>query len=772
MNEEAVGPAATRDELQLFPWRDEFDTGIELIDLQHRQLVALLNSLAQHFVRGASHTDLLTLLDQLTDYADYHFSSEESIWQEHLASEPEFSSHCQSHAEFFHQIKTLQSAEGDAGKLLEQLLEFLTRWLVFHILDSDKRLALTVHALQQGCNAVEARTHAERQLGGNQRKLIRVLLDMYSQLTGRTLDLMRERLARQQAELSRDLLQGALEDHRQHKGENQIQELFDHLKLAVMLCRKSDGLILRANPAASELTGLPLQRLLAIPAQTLLGIDLQFDDQAAFKDQHVQLQRADGECINVTVRQSSLQLQRHGDCAALLVYNRQQQQLEQQQLERLAYTDHLTGLANRPSITRSITRAMGNLQPGQRLAVIYFDLDNFRTINDAHGEIVGNRLLRWVGQRWQSHLGVQRPLARIGGDEFIALIPDSEDGERFTRLLKRLLRTLDTPFAVGHHSYRVTASAGVSFYPQSGPADADMLIRQADQAMYKAKMNGIPFQLFDDQQERQLRDQQQTLSRLRLALQRRELILHYQPKVNLCNGRITGVEALLRWEHPHDGLLPPAAFLPLIEDDPLSIAVGDWVLEQALRQLEGWHSEGLELPISVNVAAMQLQDPNFVEKLTRLLASHPRINPALLELEVLESSAIADMQQALQTLRDCKALGVQLALDDFGTGYSSLSYLKQLPVQTLKIDRSFVRDMLSDPDDLNILQGIISLAQAFGLKVIAEGVENPEQGSRLIELGCLHAQGYYIARPMPPAALIDWMRQWKPVAVWQGSADN
>jgi EAL domain-containing protein (putative c-di-GMP-specific phosphodiesterase class I) len=285
--------------------------------------------------------------------------------------------------------------------------------------------------------------------------------------------------------------------------------------------------------------------------------------------------------------------------------------------------------------------------------------------------------------------------------------------------------------------------------------------------MYQAKLAGKNrFHFFDAAQDSSMRVHHESLERIRLALGQGEFVLHYQPKVNMHSGQVVGAEALIRWQHPEKGLLAPAAFLPVIEDHPLAVNVGEWVIDTALTQIEVWRSAGLDLPVSVNIGARQLQQTDFVQRLKAILAQHPNINPAQLELEVLETSALADIAQVSQVIEACAQIGVKFALDDFGTGYSSLTYLKRLRVALLKIDQSFVRDMLDDPDDLAILQGVIGLADAFKREVIAEGVETVAHGTALLQLGCELAQGYGIARPMPPEQLPAWTATWEPDVAW------
>ena len=440
------------------------------------------------------------------------------------------------------------------------------------------------------------------------------------------------------------------------------------------------------------------------------------------------------------------------------------------QLEHIAHFDPLTNLPNRVLLADRLQQAMAQAQRRQQqVAVAFLDLDGFKAINDQHGHVIGDQVLITLARRMREALRECDTIARIGGDEFVAVLIDLEDSTASVPLLNRLLAAAALPVQVGDLMPQVSASVGVTFYPQAQEMDADQLMRQADHAMYQAKMAGKNrFCVFDAAQDSSMRVQHESLERIRLALENHELVLHYQPKVNMHSGQVMGAEALIRWQHPDKGLLAPAAFLSVIEDHPLAVAVGEWVLETALTQIERWRAADLDLPVSVNIGARQLQQGNFVQQLQAMLARHPQVNPTSLELEVLETSALADMAQVSQVIEDCARIGVKFALDDFGTGYSSLTYLKRLHVTLLKIDQSFVSGVLDDPDDLVILQGIISLAAAFGRDVIAEGVETVAHGTALLQLGCELAQGYCIAQPMPPEQLPAWVANWQPDAAWCG----
>jgi diguanylate cyclase (GGDEF)-like protein/PAS domain S-box-containing protein len=437
-------------------------------------------------------------------------------------------------------------------------------------------------------------------------------------------------------------------------------------------------------------------------------------------------------------------------------------------LERVAHYDALTALPNRTLLADRMKNAIAQaFRRQQPLAVVYLDLDGFKNVNDTHGHEVGDQLLISLSARMGHTLRQGDTLARLGGDEFVAVLIDLENTEASIPLINRLLSAASDPVSIGDLTLKISASLGVTFYPQSEEVDADQLLRQADNAMYQAKLSGKNcYHIFDTEQDRNIRGQHESVERIRLALNREEFLLYYQPKVNMRTGKVIGAEALIRWQHPQEGLLAPAVFLPIIENHPLAIELGEWVINTALRQLEIWQGEGLDIPVSVNIGARQLQKENFVRRLRGILGEHPSIKPSCLELEILETSALEDINRASQVIAECRELGVTFALDDFGTGYSSLTYLRRLPITLLKIDQSFIRDMLIDPDDLAILEGVIGLAGAFRREVIAEGVETIEHGEILLQLGCEFAQGYGIARPMPSHELPKWVNSWSPDPAW------
>jgi len=440
----------------------------------------------------------------------------------------------------------------------------------------------------------------------------------------------------------------------------------------------------------------------------------------------------------------------------------------QKQLERGAYYDALTSLPNRVLLADRQQHAMAQARRrGSLLAVAFLDLDGFKAINDKHGHEAGDALLIALSVRMKNNLRESDTLARIGGDEFVAVLADLSGVEESVPMFSRLLAVIAEPVPIGEFTVQVSASLGVTFYPQEIDLDADQLQRQADQAMYQAKLAGKNrYHVVDTVQDRSVRDQHERIEDIRRALMEREFVLYCHPKVNMRSGAVVGAEALIRWQHPQQGLLAPAAFLPVIENHSLAVEIGEWVIETALTQKETWRTAGLDLPVSVNVGRRQLQQPDFVQRLHAMLQAHPAFRPGDLEMDVLEPSALEDIARVSKVIEACRAFGVAFVLDDFGTGYSSLTYLKRLPVNMLKIDESLVRDMLVDPENLAILEGVLRLASAFRCGAIAEGVETVEQGKMLLQLGCDLAQGDVIARPMPADQMPAWAATWSAPSAW------
>lgn len=441
---------------------------------------------------------------------------------------------------------------------------------------------------------------------------------------------------------------------------------------------------------------------------------------------------------------------------------------QDEQLKLLAHYDPLTGLPNRTLKALRLNSAICQSKRTKRsLAVAFIDLDGFKDINDHHGHDIGDELLIVISQRLKQALREGDTLARLGGDEFVAILTELDRTEDAEVVLSRLLTAASSEIATSSGNVQVSASIGVTIFPQDA-SDADQLVRHADMAMYQAKQAGKNrFHYFDVVQDQIAQARMSIISGVQAALRYKQFVLYYQPKVNMRTGKVIGVEALIRWIHPERGLIPPLDFLPHIEKHPIELELGDWVIAEAVRQCAIWKKSGLVLKVSVNVSANQLQQVDFIQKLSTWLSINPDVSPSDIELEILESAALANIQQTSEVLHACCKLGVGIALDDFGTGYSSLSYLRQLPAELIKIDQSFIRDMLDDVDDLAIVEGVVGLAASFRRNVIAEGVETEAHGDALLALGCDLAQGYGISRPIPPLTFEAWLSEWIRPDSWQ-----
>jgi diguanylate cyclase (GGDEF)-like protein len=436
----------------------------------------------------------------------------------------------------------------------------------------------------------------------------------------------------------------------------------------------------------------------------------------------------------------------------------------EEQIRRLAYFDPLTGLPNRLHFTEQLDKALAQAQRHDRnLAIMFVDLDNFKRVNDTLGHKVGDDLLRQASARLAAVLraqdtaaqrGVPQPgssIARLGGDEFIVLLTDVTRPGDVASVAARLVETLKEVVMVQDTEIYVGGSVGVALYPQDGK-DVDTLMMNADTAMYRAKAEGRGgVQFYDRSMNARALDNLHLEARLRRALERNEFVLHYQPRVDVANGRIVGAEALIRWMHPERGLLQPAEFIPMVENAGLVIPIGEWAIDTVCAQLASWSAQGMEtVPVAVNLASTHLRERDLPVIVAKALRQH-EVPANSLEIEVTESILLADPELSVRIAQQLATMGVRLSIDDFGTGYSSLSYLKRLPIAALKIDRSFVRDLVDDPEDAAIVTAIIALAHSLRLRVVAEGVESEAQLSALRALGCDEYQGFLTSRAVVPS---------------------
>jgi diguanylate cyclase (GGDEF)-like protein len=437
----------------------------------------------------------------------------------------------------------------------------------------------------------------------------------------------------------------------------------------------------------------------------------------------------------------------------------QQRKRAQDWVHRIAFHDDLTSLPNRRMLDQCLDQALSrHRRAGSQLAILFMNLNRFKVINDSLGRKVGDFLLRQVADRLRTQSREGDTVARVGGDKFALLTENHDNLMDITTCAQRIIEKLNAPYVLGKKDCHVTLSIGISVFPSDG-SDSQALLKAADVAMYGAKAAGQNnFLYYSPSMNVHTVERLELESDLSHALERGELLLHYQPKVEIMTGRITGTEALLRWKHPLRGLVPPSAFIPLAEETGLIVPIGEWVLATACARTKAWQDQcRTKLTVAVNLSARQFADPLLLPKLTRVIHASG-LEPSSLELEITESMVMSYGDCAVFVLEKLKSIGVQIAIDDFGTGYSSLAYLKRFPIDTLKVDRSFIRDIPADSGNKNITRAIIALAHSLKLKVVAEGVETADQLKFLRAQRCDTVQGYLLYRPLPEAEVADVLK--------------
>jgi diguanylate cyclase (GGDEF)-like protein len=428
----------------------------------------------------------------------------------------------------------------------------------------------------------------------------------------------------------------------------------------------------------------------------------------------------------------------------------------EQALEYQAMHDALTDLPNRMLLTDRLHQAVLTAQrEGRRLALLLLDLNGFKDVNDTFGHHLGDVLLQEVGARIQDQLRESDTVARLGGDEFAVVLPTTDDEQGAVNAARRILKSLEEPFVLEDRRLHVGGSIGIALTPEHGH-DPATLLRRADIAMYVAKRTRTGYAVYKPEQDQHSPARLALIGELRAAIPGGQLVLHFQPQVSLLDGSVVAVEALVRWQHPRHGLIQPDQFLGLAEETGLIVPLTDWAIERALVQMQAWWARGTDLGVAINLSAQCLQDPKLPHTLRTLLATFEG-DPRRLKLEISETSLMADPGNAREILAELRAIGLRLSIDDFGTGYSSLAYLKQLPLDELKIDRSFIVGIAPDSEEVAIIRSTIELGHSLGLTVVAEGVESEAARAVLEEVGCDAGQGFYLGRPMTQKHLARWL---------------
>jgi diguanylate cyclase (GGDEF)-like protein/PAS domain S-box-containing protein len=551
------------------------------------------------------------------------------------------------------------------------------------------------------------------------------------------------------------------------ESEKRYRLLFER-NLAGVFRTTLPGRVLECNQAAASMFGYDSpEQVLAVPAANLYYADAdreafltKLKSEKSVMNQEMRFRRKNGDAawvmLNVSLVDDDSGLASIIEGTFVDITERR---VAEQRVQSLAYYDALTELPNRILLRDRLSKALANARRQKhKVALLFLDLDRFKTINDSLGHSVGDLLLQAVAERLKNCAREQDTVARLGGDEFLVVLTNVIDIPDAAVAAERFMDTVTNGFVVQGHSLNIGCSLGISVFPEHG-ADGETLIKNADAAMYNAKERGRNnFQFFTADMNALAVERLTLESGLRLALEKKELFLVYQPQMDVATGKISGLEALLRWQHPDLGLVPPDKFIGIAENSGLIMSIGEWVLRTTCRQARKWQDEGLSaIPIAVNVSAVQFRHEGFCELIRRVLRE-TGLAPQYLELELTESLLLANADVTLSVLQELKTMGLKLAIDDFGTGYSSFGYLKKFPVSKLKIDRSFVRDVAVNPDDAAITTAIISMAKSLSLKVIAEGVEDEAQMSFLRAHYCDEIQGYYFSKPLAVDEVADKLR--------------
>lgn len=434
----------------------------------------------------------------------------------------------------------------------------------------------------------------------------------------------------------------------------------------------------------------------------------------------------------------------------------------------------MTQLASQSEVLDRLKKAISQSKStGKDFALCCIDLDDFKEINKNYGHIAGDALLVEIAQRLKKNIRCEDWVSRVAGDEFMMILSDIESEEAANNTINRILKDINVPCNIPKSgTFKITASIGVALFPRDD-SEEDGLIRHALQALFIAKNEGRnKYHVFDHAFVRESRKRDDLIKRFSLAINHDEIVLHYQPKVDLWTGDISGLEALIRWQHPERGLIYPGEFMPIIDNSPLSIQAGYWVIQKTIQQMDQWINKGFSTIVSVNVSGKLLLSHGFVQTIQEMFRDYPSVLPEMLQIEILESVALENVNQARQAIAECQEMGITFALDDFGTGYSSLTYLKHLNVDAIKIDTSFVETMPTNHEDFAVVKGLVSLAKSFNCSAIAEGVKTLEHGAMLRRIGCQYAQGYAIGKPMTAAEIHAWLKEWRLPEQWRASANN
>ena len=874
--------------VEIFPWNKNFETGLPQIDAQHQRLVELLNVLAGHLIYQCDIPTLKNVIDDLADYAVYHFETEESVWHEFLPEDVWESKHKDDHSRFLTHVNRIMAEESimPLDQVFEEILPFLIQWLAFHILEADMRMAQVVLAMQSGKTISQAKEQVDQKMSAAIKTLTESMLSIFHELSSRTFQQAKEVIERQMAEKAS---QDALD--RLHKIASLVPgmvfqfQLFPDGSSRIPYVSEAIRTIYRVSPeevkenAAKMLTALHpddrenFKTSIRESARNMtpwhLEYRLKFNDAShcwlfgnALPQIHAdgsvlwhglitditrqkqietdlriaatafELQDAifvtDASNVILKVNQAFTQITGYsaedaiGKTPRLLnsgrhdrafftemwnsinrtnewqgeIWNRRKngelfpqwinikalkepdgngervthyvasfsditsRKASEEQIKQLAFYDPLTQLPNRRLLQERLKHSIEvERRDGKRLALLMLDLDRFKAVNDSLGHLAGDELLQQVAARISARLRDVDMVARLGGDEFVILLEDIAHAEDAARVASEIILVLGNSFQLTQsNDVRIGASIGISLYPKHG-ASYEILMDNADAALYQAKDQGRGcYAYFSEDLTIRARERMALETRLRRAIEQEELHVFYQPQVDIASGRIVGAEALIRWQDPVEGLILPQRFIRIAEESGLILKIGEWVLRETCRQGRRWLDADLPpLTLAVNVSPQQFRRGD-INALVANCLSETGFPAQYLELEMTESGLLENQGNVMELLNKLRSQGVRLAIDDFGTGFSSLAYLKHFPLDVLKIDKSFIDDIPHLQDDMEIAATIITMGHILGFKVLAEGVETPEQLAFLREKGCDMYQGYIKHPPLAAEAFADIFR--------------
>jgi diguanylate cyclase (GGDEF)-like protein/PAS domain S-box-containing protein len=552
------------------------------------------------------------------------------------------------------------------------------------------------------------------------------------------------------------------------QSEQQFRQLAGHIPQAFWMTDIHQKQLIYVSPAYQEISGRPMEQVTGDPRSLLDAVHP--DDRTRVTaarrqavtgnyDEMFRLVRPDGTIRWIHDRAFPVEDETGAAYRiAGIAEDVTERKMAEEQLLNLAHYDVLTALPNRVLFYDRLKQSLAQAKRNQWIVgVMFIDVDRFKNVNDTLGHAVGDKLLQQVAQRLTGAVRADDTVGRLGGDEFAIVLTHLATSQDANVVAQKIMASFNEPFRLDGAEVFVTGSIGITLFPDDS-ADQDTLIKNADAAMYRAKELGRnSYQFYTPEMNARALELLGMESNLRRALERNEFLLHFQPKANVATGEILGVEALLRWNHPERGMVPPADFIRVMEETGLIVPAGEWVLKAVCEQIKSWEAAGIKpSPVAVNLSARQFLAKDLGSTIKRILDSQ-RVDPALIELEITESSLMSNTAESVDTLEYLSGLGLSVSIDDFGTGYSSLAYLKRFPLDALKIDRSFVRDITTDADDANITRAIISMAHSLGLKVIAEGVETEAQAAFLADYGCDQIQGYYLTPPLAADDYVAWL---------------